>query len=76
MTMVDKINKVIEMNPEIQTMFDEMIKCSILISAGIMGEIFEYGDVTESEEAEYAMAWNEIVVKRAEELVDVVFDEQ
>lgn len=76
MTMVDKINKVIETNPDFQTKFDEMIKFSILTSVEIMAEVFEYGDMTESEGMEYQIAWGEIVTKRAEELYDTVFEEQ
>lgn len=75
MTMVDKISKVIETNPDFQMKFDEMIKYSLLTSMEIMGEVFEYGDMTESEAMEYSIAWNEVVTKRANDLYDVVFGE-
>lgn len=75
MTMVDKINKVIETNPDFQMKFDEMIKYSLLTSMEIMGEVFEYGDMTESEAMEYQIAWGEVVTKRANDLYDVVFGE-
>ena len=74
MTMVDKINNVIETNPELQTMFDEYLKASLMLSVRIMSEVFEYDDVTESEVRDFSMAWDEIVPKRMEELADDVFD--